>query len=441
MRIRKEIKRLGYFWSSAEPDRKVPGTLSISDGGIVQLETFGQLQFMAPKNYLKQIVGVIEKGGTLTLRDCYEKETTVNLPSGIVRSTILVCTAFIGTQFPDSDEPLFKTLSFSVEGLNEWVGITGIRVDNQPKEKASQISYQQPEDVLFELENGMRLLIAFSSVPPRGFKSMMQPENPRTYYKTEAKITQKIYFKLVSEGACQLNDFISIVYNITTLLCFATNQVVSLDSMSAISEIPCADIGQGKIIEVTTDIYFRSLPDRKYVAENSQNDTLFTFKEIQNDAKEGIKRWIKANGEDLPTFGLYFSTQMVPQLHTEARFLTLIQAVEAYYRRRNGDKMKLREKIENFSKPFAAIIGDRPTRKNLICSIVVTRNYLTHYKPSLEQKAAKGEDLVTLCLKMELFLQLHFLKRIGFSEEKIKSIVDRSSNLRWKSKQPPPTTD
>ena len=442
MRIKKEIKRLGYFWSHAEPGRKVPGTLSISDGGFVQLEVLGQLQFTAPDNYLKQIVGVIEKGGAVTLTDCYEKETIVDLPSGIVRSTILVFTAFIGTQFLDSEEPLFRTLSFSVEGLNEWIGITGIRADTQPEEKGSQISYQQPEDVLFKLENGMQLLIAFSWIPPRGFpKSTEQPENPRAYYKTEAKITQKIYFKLVSDGACELDDFVSVAYNITTLLCFATNQVVSLDSMLATSEIFCGEIGQGKTEEVKMDIYYRSLPDGKYAAENSQSDTLFTFKEIQNDAKGAINKWIKANGQDTPTFGLYFCTQMVPQLHTEARFLTLVQAVEAYYRKRNGHKMTLHEKIENLIKPFVAIIGDRSTRENLICSIVVTRNYLTHYKPSLEQRAAKDEDLMTLCLKMELFLQLHFLKLIGFSEEKIISIVDRSKTLRWKSKQPPPITD
>ena len=38
MRIKEEIKRFGYFWLPSAPGDKVPGTLSISDGGIIELE-------------------------------------------------------------------------------------------------------------------------------------------------------------------------------------------------------------------------------------------------------------------------------------------------------------------------------------------------------------------------------------------------------------------
>ena len=38
MRIKEEFKRSGDFWLPSEPDRKVHGTLSISDGGTIELE-------------------------------------------------------------------------------------------------------------------------------------------------------------------------------------------------------------------------------------------------------------------------------------------------------------------------------------------------------------------------------------------------------------------
>ena len=38
MRIEKEMKGQGYFWLPSTPDQKAPGTLSISDGGIIKLK-------------------------------------------------------------------------------------------------------------------------------------------------------------------------------------------------------------------------------------------------------------------------------------------------------------------------------------------------------------------------------------------------------------------
>ena len=38
MRIKEDFKKSGYFWLPSAPDKKFPGTLSISDGGIIDLE-------------------------------------------------------------------------------------------------------------------------------------------------------------------------------------------------------------------------------------------------------------------------------------------------------------------------------------------------------------------------------------------------------------------
>ena len=38
MRIKEDFKKSGYFWLPSAPDKKFPGTLSISDGGVIDLE-------------------------------------------------------------------------------------------------------------------------------------------------------------------------------------------------------------------------------------------------------------------------------------------------------------------------------------------------------------------------------------------------------------------
>ena len=101
-----------------------------------------------------------------------------------------------------------------------------------------------------------------------------------------------------------------------------------------------------------------------------------------------------------------------------------------------GNEVSLRHRLKSLIEPFKEIIGDQKKQKELINRIVNTRNYLTHYDLSLESKAAQGEDLWPLCLKMELLFQLHFLQLIGFTHEQIDAILANSISLKQKLKLP-----
>ena len=75
MRIKEEIKRLGDFWLPSTPDNKVPGTLSISDGGFIELEIVhrGGGASTVLEDDAKRIVGQIEEEGLVTLDNCFCK--------------------------------------------------------------------------------------------------------------------------------------------------------------------------------------------------------------------------------------------------------------------------------------------------------------------------------------------------------------------------------
>ena len=100
---------------------------------------------------------------------------------GISKSLIHVGIAFTGVQYDENTLPLFNTLTFSVEGIDEWVGISGINVDYQLEEHTSTISYQPPENIPLNLGNGMQLSITFGWTAP-GFPIIK-----------EARISQKTY--------------------------------------------------------------------------------------------------------------------------------------------------------------------------------------------------------------------------------------------------------
>ena len=70
MRVKEEFKKSGYFWLPSTPENKVPGTLSISDGGDIKLEIIGYLEserLFHSASTFERIIGYIENGGEITL--------------------------------------------------------------------------------------------------------------------------------------------------------------------------------------------------------------------------------------------------------------------------------------------------------------------------------------------------------------------------------------
>ena len=428
MRIKEEFKRLGDFWLPSAPDRKIPGTLSISEGGIIELEVAGlfndEIEALLRDRLepIERIVGDIEKEGLVTLDDCYYKPGTIRVIGGPSKSFIHVGRVFMGVEYNEGEPTAFNTLTFSVEGIDEWVGISGFEFVSQFEEHTATISYQLPMDVSLNLDNGMQLLITFGWTPPR------------LPIITEARISQKTNFKLVSKDARELSDFISVVHKITTFLCFSIDQTVILDSMKATSDDLYQDIGEGKTRTMPINIYYPSRPYSTDEPKIWQHDMLFGFDKIQNDAEEKINKWIKAYEQIDPAFDLYFSAKRGEQQYLDEKFLTLIRGLEAYHKRKFDGRLNipLKQRIKDIIEPFKDIIGDESKRDSLIDKIVKTRNDLTHSNLDLNPQTAKSKILWYLCLKMELLFQLHFLHLIGFNREEIDSIVANSPQIRWK---------
>ena len=428
MRIKEEFKGLGYFWLPSAPNRVLPGILSISDGGNIELEALGlfddgEIFLNDELRPIGRIVGHIEDNRLVTLNDCYYKTGTMNF-GGISKSLIHVGIAFTGVQYDENTLPLFNTLAFSIDGIDEWVGISGINVDYQLEEHTSTISYQPPENIPLHLGDGMQLSIAFGWTAP-GFPIIK-----------EARITQKAYFQLVSQEARELDDFISVVRKITHFLCFTIDQTVSLDSMSATSDDLRRDIGDGTTKPIPINIYYPSRPYSEDEPKIRQHDMLFGFGRIQSDVQKKIKNWIEAYEETYPAFDLYFSARTGEQSYLDDKFLTLARGLEAYHKRKFDEgSVPLDQRIKCIIEPFKTVIGDEAKQNDLINKIAQKRNDLTHSNLDLDPQTADNKDLWTLYLKIELLFQLRLLWSIGFNLEDINSIVANCGQLQWKLNQ------
>ena len=336
MRIKEEIKRSGRFWIPSAPEKQVDGTLTISDGGRIELKVNRPFAsdirgiFNFNSEGLNRIVGHIEKDGLVTLESCVYRENKRSIYHGALYTSDLISVGriFTGVQYDEDEIPRFNTLKFSVEGIDEWVAISGIEVDyHRLEEHSASILYERPTDVVLNLENDIQLLITFSWTPP-GWPNAK-----------EAKITQKTYFKLVSEDARELDEFISVAHRITEFLCFAINETVSLDSMSATSDDLTEDIGEDRTQPKSIKIYYQSWPYAENEPKINRNDMLFKFTDIRGDAERIIDDWIKAYEQIAPAFRLYFLAKLGSQTYLEEKFLTLAQGLETYHRGTSNEKV------------------------------------------------------------------------------------------------------
>ncbi len=461
MRIEEEYKKTGYFWLPEKEENKIPGILSIDDGGRIELEIVGHfdesINSLNSDDDLSRIIGHVEKDGLVTLDDCFYTKKNFSF-GGISKSTILVNKVLIGAAWGKYEAVTFNTFSFSVDCLDEWVGIRGISVDNDWDNRTATISYNPPEKISIVLDNGLRLEICFAYTLPV-FPNL-----------TEAKITQRAYFRLESEGLRDLSYFKSIAFKIMNLMCFAMDEIVTLKNVSATSSEIQRDGGDNKTKPVLISIYYQSIPFSENLPKKSWHEMLFNFGAIKTNTQQVFHNWLNAYEYLSPALGLYFSTKAGAQKYLDGKFLALVQGLETYHRRTSsetlmgkepyeslvsevlkgcpeehrdwlkgrlmhGNEINLGKRIKKIIEPFKDHLGTSKERGKLLRKIVDTRNYLTHYSESLHNEAAKGRDLWILCLKMEVIFNLHFLKVIGFTDEEINGVVENCHPLKRKLKE------
>lgn len=463
MKIKEEIKKSGTFWLPTFT-KEVSGVLSISNESGIVLEV-AQPFVNNPASIASvftnldsffRVVGHIQEFGFVILDGCQTPTSGFNFNYGLIQTSRVILANRVFTGFPSlqTEIPSFNTFQFSIEGINEWVGIRGINFKFEPKERTTTISSKPPKTISFNLTNDMRLEITF----------IMGPTESHSLW--EIGVTQKTYFKLVLEAPKELNEFLDVARKIVGLLCFTINETVSLDSMLVTSDELLQDIGGGGTRPAPIGIYDPSVFLPKDRPKIRADNMLFRFSDIQDGAEGMINKWIENYEEYKDAFNLYFLAQLKPPLSWSVKFMSLVQGLEAYHRTRSDEKymeddefkverkkvikqfpkkdrnwfgaklnyanqLTLRDRIKKLIVPFEKYIGgDREPQ--LINYIVDTRNYLTHYDSKLESKAAKGEDLYYLGIKLELLFELHFLNLMGFSQDEIDSIVANNRKLQWK---------
>ena len=481
MRLFEPIEKSGFFWLPADVNNRLPGILRISKLGEVKLEVSGfspdplnpfssrllDAPLLGPRyKFFSRIVGIVGKNERITLEECSFVDGVSHLDGGLWGTTFRANRAFVGSIYGDRQDVTFSKINFSVEGLDEWLGISGIHTDYNWNEKRIFIDFKFPEDIALQLPDEMEMNFVFTWAL-----------SPLSSVTTEASITQKAYISLRSRELRPLDDFVDLIFKLRDFFCFAMDKTVALESITGYSKDITQSIRNGeedKILEIPIKIYYRSLPYSEEKPKVRRFDMLFLYRrDVENELEKILEGWLKNYGNSEPAFNLYFASKSGINGYLESLFLSLIQGIETLHRRNSqetkrpneefeqlrnrifenvpedakkwleeklkyANELSLRQRLRRMIKPFERFFGNKGEQDSFISKVVNTRNYLTHYDDSLARQAADENDLWMLYRKLEALFQLHFLRLVGMENESIISIVRQNTALKDKLGIEPP---
>jgi hypothetical protein len=462
MRIAEPLVRSGLFWRPGKEDYKAPGTLTIDAAGKVRLEVLGS--FSGPTGSFEEIqddtmtigrvVGQIEKEGLLTLEHCFYRKRPYGFGS-VVKSEIEASWAILGVAFDPDEEIRFDEQCVSIEGFEEWLRVSGLSLSIFDHLHFYSIEYRRPDAITLYDGVEFTLSVGFGHTMP----SMTDVKH--------AEINSSAYLKISAREAQKPSFFFSIITRLREFTSFAIDDTVSISKVWAANNAITVPIGEDETKPAKMELYFRSKNHTDNAPKIDSFRMLFRYSDIKDDSHRIFSSWFQMYDVFLPVLHLYFSTRAGSHKYLEGRFLSLAQAVETLHRRttdetamessefaklkdllinaspeaqkewveqklRFANEISLSRRLKSILKPFKSRFGSGPERKRLVLWTVDTRNYLTHYDPGSEEKAADGRNLWILCEKMEALLQLHFLKSLSFAEEQIDAVCNGPQALKGK---------
>lgn len=200
-------------------------------------------------------------------------------------------------------------------------------------------------------------------------------------------------------------------------------------------------------------------------------EMLFTRRDLGEQIANVIRNWFTHRSTLQGLFDLYFGALYNPHLYVESVFLSFVQALELYHRELGPTKHGIPE--DEYNRLFRAIMQFEPIqsapkeyrkwihsrlkhneptlrqrlsellnahgyildryinerkKKRFIQKVLDTRNYLVHRNERLRDRAARGQELLTITRTLSLIIQLCLLELLGLSSEQIEALLERH---RW----------
>ncbi len=438
----------GDWWLPDKPEIKVKGTLVISDDQAV-LELAGALTEIGPgkpQDFRPEVIlGISIEGHRITLLKCFQFNPTVNLGTGAKMSNFFAEMVLIGEHFNSVDELRFNVIYAEFPSLNNWVRISGFDIQ-RPDPTVTTVTYKRPMPIQAQV-NGVRVSLVFEGLPHWEF--------PR-----QVTIRQRTCIEIKPHDAKSLDEFLKLVRDIQNFLSLAIAQETRPVKIYGETEKHKMQIKDQMVyppIRIIVPSWFSSKGSK------SPQNPLLSFKDIVNRFGLILKNWF-TNADPLePVYGGYFAVIYNPQMYLHQKFLSFLNALESYHRRRfsnyelpevdhkkrkdaivsavpehyrnwlekkleYSNELTLRVRLQDLVQKFS-FLQFRDTDW-FVNKVLNTRNYLTHYDPSKKEGAATNDELLEITHKLKVLIEAVLLTELGLSPTEVQNLVRQSDEYQ-----------
>ncbi|MYD91851.1 MAG: hypothetical protein F4Y08_16230 [Caldilineaceae bacterium SB0662_bin_9] len=403
----------GYFWLPGGEDQslQVPGNLSVSEAGRVTLETFGywsedplSLAHDVQPSKLTRIFGYTPERGEVTLTDA--AATRISIPSrrrGWVfnRSSFEAGKLLIGGHFGENEQ-LFDRLTCRIEGLHEWLGVSGFTIERDSPTCTTVTYHENPPPLQFQVsddvngEFGLGHSISFQA--PAGIKA------PEARYSAYVKLSTSMSWTEddVLHWALCMRDFISL----------GTGNPVAITGLEGWKPADEQEDANTDYRENRVEIFCASKQQSlKSNANHFPQFMTFTYKDI--DISHSIKKWVdlcfdgrSTGGQAVELFcDVLYGDGILPD---DIRLFKAAEALKLMYLSMMDDEdgdCYLAEAVKCLASKFSELLWLDGGETEFAERVRATRNLWVHRKsdPGGTQ-ACEGVDLFRLLRQCEALL-------------------------------------
>lgn len=459
-----ELQYEGEWFLPDKPEHKVCGTLTFIQDEGARLKLLGEFAvsngFYVSCANLDIILGVTSNGQRITLFDCIATNA-VSISLGIPTPKFYAHWVFVGAHFDKKEDIKFKSLSISCSYLDEWVGISGFKMEPpEIGEFIVNVKYKRPDDIELTTFEGNKISVAFEATSPE-----------YRYFQKEATISQKAYLQIEPPEEIYFKDYNRISYRLKNLLSLAAKNPAYTLTMKGETEANKED-SNGKTYYRPVSIYAQEIGTPLKSKPLEAFEMLFRLDDFNGRSEEFLNNWLNKAELLEPVYNLYFGSLYSQSTFIEERFLVLAQAVESYHRRamnrfersperqeqritgildavssselsdrvkkwlerklKYSNEVSLKMRIEDIIKRYGAVLRIIIKDPTVFAQKVAdTRNYRTHFSEDLRPKAAKGAEFVGINQKLKFTLDVCLLSELGFTLEEINNnLIKKNLNYQ-----------
>jgi len=449
------IKKItGHWYLPNYSDKKCYGILKIFYSKISTLEVKGILSkkddwhiFVNPEF----ILGESDEGEKITLFSCSEYRCSPG------NSYFHINTVFIGTHFDKEDKINFANVFVEYQYLSNWFIKKSTLDIKHFKNGKTKFSHEpQKSKIVNVAKNNLNLQLQIKT-SLSGEASLGAGSNFKYKDQTVVQVKQN------TKKVIKFRDAREIIILLQDLFSF----IIQSPSYPIMILGEC-NFKENSFLNPPIHVYFplRGEPDME--REFDFRSTLFFYREVEDNIKDILKNWFENEEKLKPIYKLYLASLYDHDMYLEYKFLSLVQAIEAYHRikyeseskyiedddykcileelkRRStdiieepfrkvlfnkleyGNEYSLAKRFKMLFKEYLNKIFKTPklNRNRFIQKVVKTRNYLVHQDKKLGGISFHDEEYINANIILKTLIEVILLKELGFKNKKIETFYQK----------------